>query len=152
MKGARIVPRSSASCLSGLVGCALQSSQKLVYDLSGHIRQSKVAALESEGQLLVVDAEAVKHRGVQVVDVDTVFDDVISEIIGLSMDDPSLNAASRHPQAVAPRMMVSAETLLRNVTLTVSRSAEFSAPDNERVLQEAPLFEVGDQRRGGLVR
>ncbi len=42
-----------------------------------------MAALELEGQLRVVDAQAVQDRGVQVVDVDRIADDVVAEVVGL---------------------------------------------------------------------
>ena len=46
-----------------------------------------VEALELEGQAAVVDAQAVQDRGVEVVDVDRVLDDVVAEVVGLAVDD-----------------------------------------------------------------
>ena len=56
-------------------------------------------ALELERQPLVVDAQAVQDRGVQVVDVDRVLDDVVAEVVGLAVDDARLDAAAGHPHA-----------------------------------------------------
>ena len=41
-----------------------------------------VEAAEGVGESLVVDAEAVEHRGVQVAEVDRVFGDVVAEVVG----------------------------------------------------------------------
>ena len=43
-----------------------------------------MAALEFVGQLQVIDAQEVQNRGVQVVDVDRVRDDVVAEVVGLA--------------------------------------------------------------------
>ena len=49
--------------------------------------EADVEALELEAQPPVVDAQAVEDRGVQVVDVDRVGDDVVAEVVGLAVDD-----------------------------------------------------------------
>ena len=48
-----------------------------------HVGQAEVAALESEGEPFVVDAEQVQDRGLEVVDVDRVAGDVHAEVVGL---------------------------------------------------------------------
>ena len=53
--------------------------------LPAHVGQAEVAALEAEGEPLVVDAQQVEHRGVQVVDVDHVLDGVVAELVGLAV-------------------------------------------------------------------
>ena len=49
------------------------------------VGQAEVAALELVRQLLVVDAEQVQHRRVQVVDVDRVLGHVVAEFVGLAV-------------------------------------------------------------------
>ena len=51
-----------------------------------HIRQAEVSALELERQAFVVDAQAREHGGVQVVDVDGVFGDVVAVVVGFAVD------------------------------------------------------------------
>ncbi len=55
-------------------------------DRAVHVGQAEVAALEAVGQPLVVDAQAVQDRGVQVVDVDRLLGDVVAEVVGLAVD------------------------------------------------------------------
>ena len=59
--------------------------QNRLDDLSLHVGQPEVAALEPVGQPGVVDAEQVQDRRVQVVDVDGVLDDVVGEVVGLAV-------------------------------------------------------------------
>ena len=51
------------------------------------VGQAEVAALEAEGEPLVVEAEQVQDRGLQVVDVDLVLDGAEAELVGLAEDD-----------------------------------------------------------------
>ena len=51
-----------------------------------HVGQPHVAAAEAVGQPLVVDAEQVQHRGVQVVDLDLVLDGVVAVLVGRAVD------------------------------------------------------------------
>ena len=65
----------------------LHLRQNLRHHIPADVRQPEMAALELVGQLLVVDAQAVQDRGVQVVDVDRVVDDVVAEVVGLAVGD-----------------------------------------------------------------
>ncbi len=116
-----------------------------------HVGQPEVAALELERELRVVDAQAVQDRGVQVVDVDRVFRDVVAEVVGLAVGDAGLDAAAGQPDREAARMMVAAVVVGRQLALAVDRAAELAAPDDERVVQQAALLEVLDEGRAGLV-
>src|SRR6185312_2176029 len=64
------------------VGTAWSCKQRLDHGRGNHPGELLIEALEAEGELLVVDAEAVEHRGVQVADVDGVDGDVVAEIVG----------------------------------------------------------------------
>ena len=70
-----------------------------------HVGQAEVAALESVSQSGVLDAEQVQNRGMQIVDVNLVFDRVESEFIGLAVNDGGLDAAAAEPDGVAVRMI-----------------------------------------------
>src|SRR5256884_6677298 len=72
------------------------------------VRDAKVAALETIRQLLVVDAQAAQNRGVEIVNVDRIFDDIVAVIIGPAIADTGFNATARHPNRVAAPMMIAA--------------------------------------------
>ena len=84
----------------------------------------------------VVDAQQMKHRGVQVVDVDHVLDGVVAELVGLAVGDAGLDAAAGQPDGKALDVMVAA------VALVHRRAAELAAPDHQRVVQQAALLQV----------
>ena len=73
------------------------SYQNLAQHFTVHIGQAEVAALELVGQPGVVDAQAVQHRGVQVVDVDRVANDVVAVVVGLAVSDARLDPAAGQP-------------------------------------------------------
>ena len=68
-------------------------------DLAVHVGQPHVAAAEAVGQPLVVDAQQMQHRGVQVVDLDLVFDGVVAVVVGGAVDGAALDAAAGQPDA-----------------------------------------------------
>ena len=74
------------------------SSQQLTHHIPMHVRQTKIAALKTVGQLGVVEAEQVQDRGVQVVDVDFVGGRVEAELVGLAERGAGLHAAAGQPQ------------------------------------------------------
>ena len=61
------------------------------------VGQAEFAALELVGELRVVESHQVQDRGVEVVDFDGIFDDVVAEIVGPAERDARLDAAAGHP-------------------------------------------------------
>ena len=67
-----------------------------------------VAALELVGQALVIDAELMEQRRVEIVHADRILGDVVTEIVRGAVGDAGLDAAARHPDGEAARMVVAA--------------------------------------------
>src|SRR5262245_29026499 len=88
---------------------AVQLCEEAWHDFDVHVRQPVVAALESVGKFRVLEAEAVKDRRLEVVDVDFVLRDVVAEFVGLAVGGAGLHAATGHPEAETMRMMIAAE-------------------------------------------
>src|SRR5436189_139526 len=59
---------------------------------------------------------------------------------------------ARHPARDAARMVVAPIVALRQLSLAVAGPAELAAPDDERIIQHPPLFQILHQRRARLVR
>ena len=116
-----------------------------------HSRQADVEALVLDRKSAVVDAEAVQDRRVHVVDVDRIFDDVVTEVVGLTVHDAWLDPATGHPDREVSRVMVAAVVVASQFPLTVNGSPEFASPDDERVIEESGPFEILNQRPRGLV-
>ena len=65
-------------------------------------------ALEIVSQLVGLEAQQVQDRGVQVADLDGVFDGFESEIVGGSEDRSAFDAAAGHPDRIAIGAVVAA--------------------------------------------
>ena len=117
------------------------SGQDLVDD-SGALNtgQALVQALVAIGKSFVVDAQALQHRGVEVVDVHRIADDVIAEIIGFSEGDAFFDSAACHPHAKVTGMVIPSIVLPCEFSLTVDRSPEFTTKDHQRVLEKSSGF------------
>ena len=112
-------------------------------DLAADIRQSEIPAGMAKRQSLMIQPQERKDRRLQVVNVDGVFDDMKSEIVGRAVNDARLDPAAGHPHRESLRMMVAAQAPPENrVAFDHRRAAEFAAPNDQRLIQEPALFEV----------
>src|SRR5262245_48572232 len=116
-----------------------------------HIRQPEIAALKAIRQPPMVDAQAVEQRGVEVVDVDGIADDVVAVVVGFAVAHAGPDAAAGEEEREAAAMVVAAMVGRGQRALAVDGAAELAAPDDQRVFQEATLLEVLDERGGGLI-
>ena len=104
-----------------------------------HIGQAEVPALVLMSQPLVVDAQQMQNRRVEVVNVDGIPDDVVAVRVCLAVRYSALDATAGHPQRKAPRVMITAKAVAQ-LALAVVRPAELAAPDHQCVLQQASLL------------
>ena len=114
-------------------------------DLAEDIGETVVAALGTIGESGVIDPEEFEHGGVDVVDVDGVFDWFVAEFVGGAPLGAALDAAAGHPDGVGEHVVVAA------VALGHGGAAEFAGEDDEGIVEHAALFEVGDEGHAGAV-
>lgn len=123
-----------------------------VDDLSGvYAGELLVESLILEGELVMVDPELMEDRGVEITDVDGIVGDVVGEVIGFAVGLAAFNTASGHPHAEGTWVVVSAVVLPGQLALAVDGATEFSAPDDEGVIEHAALLEVLDEGPSWLV-
>src|SRR5690606_19729910 len=159
-----VVPRffpASSAVDSGL-------RDDVVDDVAVDVRQPEVAALVTIREAAVIDAEEVEDRRVEIVDVHRPrsprllrrlrherlaigIDDVVAVVVGAAIGDAVLHAAARHPHRETARMVIAAVVLFREFALAIHGTAELAAPDGERVIEEASLVEILDERRAALI-
>src|SRR5437867_3839378 len=82
------------------------SRQNAAHDASADVGQPKVASGVTKNQLRVVEPEQMQDRGVEVVDVNLVCNDLDPKIIRATIDDPAFDAATRHPGGEGGGMML----------------------------------------------
>jgi len=80
----------------------------------------------------------------QVMDVNRVFDDVETKIVGLAIGGARLGAAAGQEHGETARMMIASGFKTLEIALSRNAPSEFTAPDNKRILEQAPLLQIGN--------
>ena len=81
--------------------------QDIPHHLPVDIGEAEIATGIVEGQLLMVEAEAVQDGGLKVMHMDWVLDHVESQVVGGPMTHAGPDAATGHPNTVSLRVMIS---------------------------------------------
>ena len=116
-----------------------------------NVGEAKISPLVSKHEAFVVDPQAFQDGCIEVVNVDRIFQDVVAEIVGLSVNDPGLDSTTSHPLGVAAWMVVATVVALCQPALAINGPAEIAAPDHERVVEHSSLLEIVDKCRTRLV-
>lgn len=111
-----------------------------------HIGEAAVDAVVPQGELGVVDAELVKHGRVNVINAGGIRAVLRTETPFVTFPiGAALDAATAEPVGEDEGIVVAPLA-----ALGAGHAAELGGPENERVLEHAPLFEVLDQRGGSM--
>ena len=94
----------------------------------------------------VIEAEEAEDGCVDVVDVHLVFRRIKAEVVGGADGLATFDSASGHPHGEASGVVVPSIAFFAH-----RGTAEFATPDDEGFVEEAALFEVGDEADDGLV-
>ena len=92
-----------------------------------NVGQAHVAATKPVCQLFVVNSKQVQHCGVQVVNLDLVFDGFVAELVGRSVDLSALHTTAGHPQRKPLWIVVTTVC-----SLSKGCATEFPGPHNQR--------------------
>src|SRR5437870_2964751 len=111
--------------------------------------EALVETLVAVAEVERVHAHQVQDRCLQVADGDWIFRHLIAQLVRLAVDDTGLDPAARHPEAKAVRMMVAAQEGRAAPGLVHGSTAELSAPDDQGLIEEAPLLQVLNESRRG---
>ena len=106
-----------------------------------HVCQSEITTGVVVGKLLVVQAEQVKDRRVQIVHARSVLHGREAKLIGRAIDSSPADAAAGEPDT-EPIVIVIATELRLAVVLELDRgsSAKFATPEDEGVFKHAALL------------
>ena len=110
-----------------------------------HAGEFGVESLVLEGEALVVDAELVEHGGVEVADVDGVFDGIVAEVVGSSVDGAAIDSAAGKEHGVTLDVVVASAALCHR------SASELAAPDDQCVVKQPAALEVVDEGGGALI-
>ena len=90
--------------------------------------------------------EQVQDRRVQVVDINFVFHDFVTVIIGGTVNHSALHASAGEPEGKAEGIMIAAVGALGE-----GRAPEFSRPQDQCLVQQTARLQVTEQAGDGLV-
>src|SRR5690606_13149821 len=99
------------------------------------------------GEFFVVQPQLMEDGGMEIVYMHRVLHNVVTKFVRFAINDAGFYAATGHPYTKAARMVIPAIIVMRQCTLAVVCPSKFAAPDNQRFIEQAPLLQVGDQRR-----
>lgn len=104
-------------------------------------------------EAVVVMAEEVEEGGLEVPGGDGVFMDAVTEHVCFAVGVAFFDAGSGHEEGEGVGVVVPAEEahFASAAVFLHGGAAEFGAPDDEGVFEEAALFEVGEEGGDGAV-
>ena len=117
------------------------SRKDLFYHMSMDIGKASFEAVVENGEAFMVEAEEVEHCGVEVMERVDVLNGLESEFIGGAMADAGLDTGSGQYGGETTGVVVAA----LGPFLEHRHAAEFSAPEDQGILQQAALLKVPDQ-------
>ena len=91
----------------------------------------------------MVQTELMQNCRVEVVHVDFVLDGMMPELVGRTVGESGFHATTGQPRCEAARIVVSTGPVL----FGVGRPTEFATPPDDRVVEQAALFEISQQAR-----
>src|SRR5579864_6812161 len=132
-------------------GAEALSGEQLLHHLALDVGQSKVSALEAICQARVIEAQTVEQGGVEIVNRNGVFHDVVADVICASHGYAWFNAAARGPHRKGAWMMVASQKF-RSAARFVHRSApELAAPNYQGRVEQSALLQVFHQSGSRLI-
>jgi hypothetical protein len=115
------------------------------------VSETEITPLESVGKPMVIHAEEVQESGMQIVHVNLVFSGIKTEIIGPAVNCAWLNTATRHPNGIPMRMMISTDLVWLESSLHHRSPTKLSAPKDQGFVEKTTLLEVLDEGNRRLI-
>ena len=81
------------------------------------IGQAEVTALKLIGQALVIDAQKMQDCGIEIMNVDRIFNDVVAKIVRTAVGRAGVDSGPGHENGEAPTVMVATIIILGEGTL-----------------------------------
>ena len=98
------------------------------------------------GELGVINAHQIEDGGVDGMHMQTVFNGIQAEVVGGTVGLAAFHAAAGHPHGEAGGVVVPPVALLGH-----GCAAKFTAPDDERLVEQAAGLQIGEQAGDGFI-
>jgi hypothetical protein len=123
------------------------SSQHLTNYVPVHVREPAVRPVVIVSQLLVIQAEQMQNRRIEIVYRRDRFDRAPPEFIGGAVADAALDARTHQPDREAVRVVIAP----RRPFLMRRHAPELGGPENKDIFEHTALFQIGEQGRRRLI-
>lgn len=133
-QGGSAQPVGDALSISSFCAAATQSLGDDFADRLGlgHAREPLIEPVVEERQLPVIESHRGEDRGVEIADVAAIDGGLVSDVVGLTVADASLDASAGQPVREALRVVIAAFGALGD-----GLASEFASPNDEGLVQEA---------------
>ena len=123
-----------------------RSGQDLSDDSTVNVGQAAVDAVVAKCQSRVVDAEEMKHRGMEVVAIGWVLGRLVRPLVAGTVNDAPFDSAAGQPGGERKRIVVAALA-----PLAAGHAAKLGGPDHDGVVEQAAGLQVLEQRGRRLI-
>lgn len=113
--------------------------------------QLLIETLEGVGESFMIDSHLMQDRCVEIANVYTISNDVVAEFVRLAMHHAATDAGTGHPNGEAFRMVITPIVRLGQCALAINGTTEFSAPNDQRIVEQSSLFQIGQQTGRRLI-
>ena len=113
-----------------------------------NVREAEVAARVAIRELLMVEAQEMEDRGMEVVHVNSVDCRGESELVGGAVHMAAANTTAGQPHRETVMIMVAAR---ESRQLGDGCTAELTAPEYQHLFEQPALFQIGQESGDGLV-
>ena len=113
-----------------------------LYDMAAYISKSVTSPLVFINKFFMVVTKEVQYGGLKIVNVNRIFDNIISQFVCFSINDSRFYASSRHPDTEATGMMIATIITVLKGPLAIVCAAKFATPDYQGFIQHAPVFQI----------
>src|SRR5882762_3791752 len=119
--------------------------------MAAYVSEPVASALVFVNKLLVVIGKQVQDSGLKIMNMNRIFDDIISQLICFAIDDSRFDPTACHPYTKAAWMVIAAITIRLKFTLAIIRASEFATPDYQRFIQHATVLQILYQGSRSLI-
>src|SRR5690348_12757878 len=116
-------------------------SDQLIQHSAGDVGQAEISTGVAEREAFVIEAEQLKHCGVQIVHVHAVLNGPKTKLIGSAVNLPATDAAAGQPDREAVMIMVSA---IGRRQFGDRGATELAAPQDQSFIKKSALLQVLD--------
>ena len=108
------------------------------------IGKPMISSLVFERQSLVIDTQQVLDRGVEIMNVNRVFDHVVRIIIRCAIRLARFDSRACQPHRKTPRMMISSVVVTGQFPLAINGASKFAGTDNQCIRKQSRAFQIAN--------